>query len=144
MLSAEIIGAARNAQTVWGIPACVGLAQCILESDAFTRMPEGSCNGLGIKELPELPFVTSRTMEVMRGRDVPIIARFAKFSSIDQCFYYWGKLIASNPVYRLAFKHRGDWKEFVRLMSPHYATDPEYAVKLIGIIEREGLDRYNV
>lgn len=144
MLSSEIISGAQAAQRTWGVPACVGLAQCIDESGGFREIPPRSCNGLGIKALSGFPSVQVPTHEVVHGQVIETMAHFAQFPSIAVCFYQWGKLLATNAVYHEAFVVRTNWQQFIQKMAPHYATDPNYAAKLIKIVQAEKLDQYNV
>jgi len=144
VLSNEIVQGAQAAEKTWGVPACIGLSQCILESQGFKLMPVGSNNGLGIQALSGLPSVAAPSFEYIHGVREPVVEHFAKFTSIADAFYEWGKLLATNPVYADAFAARDDWITFILRMAPHYATAPNYAAILIEIVKANNLNQYNL
>lgn len=135
---------AQDAQRHWGVPACAGLAQCILESQEFKYEPANSNNGLGIQALPGLPSVAATSFEYIHGVREPVVEHFAKFISIEQAFFEWGRLLATNKAYAKAFAVKNDWHAFILAMGPVYATAPNYANILIGIVIANDLAKYNV
>jgi flagellum-specific peptidoglycan hydrolase FlgJ len=64
--------------------------------------------------------------------------RFARFRNIADCFGVYGRYLFTSDFYKGAYK-RKTLKGFVCSLAQHYAQDPEYAVKLMAIIQRYDL-----
>jgi len=138
--------AAQKAQQQYGVPASVSLAQFALESAYGTRMPPGSFNPFGIKAVGGQPSVTSKTREVINGKDVTISAKFRKFADFNEAFDAHAKLLATKSVYApamKAWKVDNDLEKGIKLMSGWYATDPSYAAKVLSIIRGQQLVQYD-
>jgi hypothetical protein len=136
-----VVAAARAAAQQWTIPASVSLAQWALESGWGAHMPGN--NPFGIKAMPGHPVQTFATHECIHGHLVPCEQRFAAFASLDQAFDCHARLLATAPVYHAAFAALPDTRQFVALMAPHYATAPDYAAKILAVIDSAGLERYD-
>ena len=137
------IAAAQAAERKYGIFASVQLAQWALES-AWGDKVTGRFNYFGIKALHDQPGVMCETHEVFAGVDCITHARFRDFTSEIDAFDAHAALLATGAPYKLAMQHKSDLVMFVRLMAVHYATDPEYAAKLMAIIKGNDLTRYDV
>ncbi len=138
-----IAAAACASQARWDIPASVCLAQWALESGWGRFMPPGSNNPFGIKAGPDQPFVEAMTRERLNGVDVRLPQRFRRFASIDEAFDMHGKLLATGTPYAAARAVRHDAKAFARALQGHYATDPDYASELIGVMDAANLTRFD-
>ncbi len=136
-----VIAAAKAAQAKWGIPASVSIAQFALESGWGAHAPGN--NPFGIKAMPGYPEQTFATHEVVHGHMVACDQRFAAFTDLAQAFDVHAKLLAKAPVYRAAFNALPDLTKFVLLMAAHYATDPQYAAKVLAVIRTANLARYD-
>ncbi|WP_036521602.1 glycoside hydrolase family 73 protein [Novosphingobium acidiphilum] len=136
-----IVAAARTADRQWHIPASVSLAQWALESGWGAHMPGN--NPFGIKAMPGHAVQRFATHESIHGHLVPCEQRFAAFASLDEAFDCHARLLATAPVYHAAFAALPDTRRFVALMAPHYATAPDYAAKILAVIDSAGLDRYD-
>ena len=142
MIPNAIIAAAQAAQHKWKVPASVSLAQWIVESGAGAHEPVGSNNPFGIKAAPGQPHVDARTHEFVHGRYVPATAHFAKFASAIDAFDAHAKLLATHPDYKFAM-HAPTAELFAENLDGHYATDPHYGAKLVEVMRRYGLEKYD-
>ncbi len=145
-LSKELIAAAQKAQVDWGVPASVTLAQYGLESGWGVHVPLGSFNPFGIKASGRQAYVTAGTVEVVHGKRVKVTARFRKFASWAEAFDEHGKLL-NRPQYAhamLLWTMSGNVERYVRLLAATYATDPQYASKLLSLIDSNDLNQYNL
>lgn len=123
-----------------GIPASITLAQGILESGAGTGMLCRLANNhFGIKCHKEW------TGEYVRYDDDAAQECFRKYEEPGQSYRDHCLFLTSRPWYAPLFKlPKNDYKAWARgLKKSGYATDPKYPDKLIGIIERYQLQRYD-
>jgi flagellum-specific peptidoglycan hydrolase FlgJ len=125
----SIRAAAIAAMHKYHVPASITLAQWAVESAFGHAMPAGSNNPFGIKAVANQPFVSAWTHEVIHGRTVRIIAKFAKFSSIDAAFEAHAHLIASCSAYTRAMSETTP-DAFADALTGVYATDPNYGATL--------------
>jgi flagellum-specific peptidoglycan hydrolase FlgJ len=129
----------------YGVPSAVILAQFALES------------GFGVRDLgvhnyfghtypfrfasPAPGYVTRTTREFVNGEWVIVERRFAAYIDSGHAFDAHGRLLAT--VYAWALDHRNNPPAFARAIAPRYATDPDYALKLITIMKRYKLLKGN-
>lgn len=140
----EILLAAIDSKNATGCPASVTVAQWILESTWGKEIPLDSNNPFGIKAKPGQPFVEAHTNEwdQRQHRYVTILAKFAKFDSVEQAFEAHGKLLMDpHGPYANAVPYARDIYKFVSRIAPIYATDPNYDQKLIALIEQLDLQK---
>lgn len=106
----DLIGTdGRNAHNLFGIKA------------------GGSWNG---------PVVEAATTEVIDGRAVKVKARFRAYSSYEESFRDYARLIGNSPRYAGVMQASGDAHAFAQnLQKAGYATDPQYAAKLSRVID---------
>ncbi len=146
----EVQLAAQHSQRETGVPACVTLAQWALES-AYGKFTIGKFNCFGIKWRPTCPypFLVRTTHEEVHGKMITTSARFIDFPTMESAFAWHGTLITGlrGPYKKAAAqlqKRPKDWKLFISLMAPVYATDKAYEKKLLKIIERYRLWELNL
>ena len=139
----EVVAAAQSAEAQWHVPASVTIAQYALESGWGQHMPPGSNNPFGIKAVGGQPAVGVATKEFAHGHMITEEQPFAKFSSIAAAFDAHAKLLATHPIYAPAVKLLPNVRAFVTEMAKHYATDPNYAAKLMSLINADDLTRYD-
>jgi len=72
--------------------------------------------------------------ECAKGREVTIAAGFEKFATIEECFRRRDAILRHGAVYAEARACVADEERFVRAMARHWATDPEYAEKLLAVL----------
>ena len=124
-----------------GIPSSITLAQAILESNwgqGETAM--NANNYFGIKCYNGWEGPTFFAMD-----DEPGKSCFRKYDDIVQSFRDHSEFLKQGVRYEPLFDNpHTDYEAWAKgLKSCGYATDPEYAEKLIGIIERYGLFVYD-
>lgn len=141
-IAQELVTAAQAAQRKWKVWASVSLAQYGIESAWGTKEPKGSNNGFGIQRLPGLPFVSAQSFEYKHGVRVPETENFAVFKSVADAFDKHGELIATNKVYAKAMATT-NVKDFVEEMAKEYASAPNYATVILGLIRADNLEEYD-
>ncbi|MER7008167.1 sporangiospore maturation cell wall hydrolase GsmA, partial [Dactylosporangium sp. NPDC000555] len=155
MTNAEFIAAsvpgAQQSRREHGVPASVTIAQAILESgwgrsalSTFDRNFFGmKCNGQGSYAIGCRTHSTSECTPA--GQCFPTTASFRVYASAADSFRDHGATLATNPRYSTAFAYRDDPDRFVAEMHrAGYATDPQYTVKLTGIMAKYDLYRYDL
>jgi flagellum-specific peptidoglycan hydrolase FlgJ len=138
-----VIQSALASQNKWSIPAAIILAQWSLESDFGRAMPPGSNNPFGIKAVPGQEFVLARTPEYVNGKRIFVEAKFRRFASIAEAFDQHGKLLATAQCYVRARSLITDPNAFAHALQGIYATDPQYANKLIARMKEYDLYKYD-
>ncbi len=141
VIATGVIAAAQGAMAATRVPASSQLAQWALESAWGARAPGN--NPFGIQHMAGFGDQRFLSHEVLHGRTVAITETFAVFASIDQAFLVHAHLIATRPVYAPAMAALPDLGKFVGLMAAHYATDPDYAAKILALIKQHDLTRYD-
>jgi hypothetical protein len=140
----DIVAAAQAAEQACGVPACISLAQWILESDRGAHMPPGSNNPFGIKAAAGEPYVVARTHEVRNGETITIDARFRQFPSVADAFAAHGRLLATGAPYQPAMQCTADPDLFADRLTGVYATDPNYGAALKQIMRGSNLYQFNL
>lgn len=123
----------------YGIPASIKLAQGILESGGGRgELSLKANNHFGIK-------CHDWTGESVRHDDDELQECFRKYSHVKYSFRDHSLFLTQRSRYRGLFSLRkDDYKAWARgLRKAGYATDPSYPDKLIGLIERYQLHRYD-
>lgn len=142
----EIIKAAQESQRATKVPACISIAQWALESN-WGKELSAPYNYFGIKWYPgnPRPFKARGTKEQTKnGTEFRITAKFVVFANLTDAFTFHGRLLASpTGPYRSALPFITDWFAYLKKIAPIYATDRNYATKLISIINSNQLYKYN-
>src|SRR5690554_5488085 len=123
----------------YGIPASIKLAQGILESGSGRgELSIKANNHFGIK-------CHGWTGESVRHDDDELQECFRKYSHVKYSYRDHSLFLTQRGRYRDLFSlGKDDYKAWARgLRKAGYATDPKYPDKLIGIIERYQLHRYD-
>jgi len=137
----EVVRAAQLAQAHYQVPASVSIAQWAIESAWGSHSPGNNC--FGIKAIDGYGTQTFMTHEVIRGVREEVPQKFCRFDTLDEAFTVHAKLLSESLTYKAAMLALPDREKFIKLMAPHYATDPLYATKLTGIIASNGLAKYD-
>ena len=145
---ASIGEAAVESQEKTGIPASVTIAQAILESYwGSSRLSREANNYFGIKAQTQpgpAGVVWLDVWEVIGGRNVVQTQPFRVYHSVAESFVDHARFILENGRYASALAARSDARQFAReLNRGGYATDPGYAAKLIGLMDRYDLYRFD-
>lgn len=139
----SILPHAEKAAAELGIPAKVLVAQAALETGwgrhAMRRGDgEQALNFFGIKADKRWTGEEVQTMthEYTDGRMQTEQASFRSYDSVGAAFDDYVGFLRSNPRYAQALRHGGDARQFVGgLQKAGYATDPDYAHKIMRIAE---------
>ena len=124
----------------YGIPASITLAQALLESDAGRSVLTTKCNNhFGIK------CHSDWTGRRMYHDDDEKGECFRCYRNAEQSFRDHSLFLVNGARYQSLFKlGNTDYKGWAKgLKAAGYATSPTYATKLIELIERYGLERYD-
>jgi flagellum-specific peptidoglycan hydrolase FlgJ len=128
--------AARSSSAASGLPAGVTVAQAALESAwGNSQLARDGQNYFGIKFRPGLDadYIELPTVEVIAGTHRTVLARFAKFPSMEDCFRARDHIILAAPCYAAARAAAHNPQQFIAALAMHWATDPEYAAKLLAV-----------
>ena len=131
---------AKNNMKTHGIPASITLAQGILESGAGKgKLAQSANNHFGIK------CHTGWTGESVKHDDDAAQECFRKYQHPSESYRDHSLFLTSRPRYSNLFKlDKGDYESWAKgLKSAGYATDVKYPDKLIGLIERFELYKYD-
>jgi type VI secretion system secreted protein VgrG len=99
----------------------------------------------GIKgKAPDGSSIDFGTSEVVNGHVIHETDTFRAYTGFADAADDYGRFLNQNPRYRGAFVHQNDPDKFVQAMAhAGYATDPNYAKELIGIIHAHKLAQYD-
>jgi flagellum-specific peptidoglycan hydrolase FlgJ len=131
---------AKNNMKTHGIPASITLAQGILESGAGKgKLAQSANNHFGIK------CHTGWTGESVKHDDDAAQECFRKYQHPSESYRDHSLFLTSRPRYANLFKlDRGDYEAWAKgLKAAGYATDVKYPDKLIGLIVRFELYKYD-
>jgi len=123
-----------------GVPASISLAQAILESGAGTgNLSQLANNHFGIKchkdwQGPGVNYDDDELQECFR-----------KYDNVYDSYQDYAAFLKGRKWYEPLFKlEKNDYKGWANgLKKAGYATDPKYPSKLIGLIERYQLQKYD-
>jgi len=141
--------AAQDSQRATGVPASVTVAQAILESDwGKSLLASKAFNFFGIKAQTgpgPAGVVNMDTWEVLSGASTVVDAAFKAYHNVFESVDDHGRFLRDNPRYSAAFHAAGDAREFARrINAAGYATDPAYSSKLIRLMDKYNLYRYDL
>ena len=131
---------AKNSMKTHGIPASIILAQGILESGAGKgKLAQSANNHFGIK------CHKGWTGDSVKHDDDAEQECFRKYTQPSESYKDHSLFLTSRSRYATLFKlDKGDYQSWARgLKSAGYATDVKYPDKLIGLIERFELYKYD-
>ncbi|MFT6624093.1 MAG: flagellar protein FlgJ [Cycloclasticus sp.] len=138
---------AQKAAQQLGVDAKVLLAQSALETGwgqhvMQNKVGQSSHNLFGIKASHgwEGKTVSVQTVEFEQGVAVKRQANFRAYDSYEESFNDYVQFLKQNPRYQEALSKVDSNEGFIKgLQKAGYATDPEYAKKIISILGREQL-----
>jgi len=125
-----------------GIPAAFMVSQAALETgwgrkEILHANGSTSHNLFGIKAGPNWkgPVAEVWTTEYVNGQPQRVRAQFRAYSSYEESFADYARLLQESPRYAAVMRARGDAAGFAAsLQKAGYATDPAYADKLGRVI----------
>ncbi len=131
---------AKKNMKIHGVPASIALAQAILESGAGTGdLSRQANNHFGIKCHKDW------LGESVKHDDDAAQECFRKYNNVYDSYQDYAAFLIGRKWYQPLFKlEKNDYKAWARgLKNAGYATDPGYPNKLIGLIERYQLQRFD-
>lgn len=135
---------ARECMKRTGIPASVTLAQAALETGWGASSIGDAKNLFGIKGTGPAGSIRVSTQEFVNGRMVTIKDNFRKYNSWQESIEDHGRLL-QNSRYGYALKYNKDPNRYAQeIHQAGYATDPNYATKLISIMKSNNFYQYDV
>lgn len=141
-----LVGPAQECQRKTGIPASFTLAQAALESTwGRSELANRGRNLFGVKADASWhgAVVVINTGEHLNGKDVIVSAKWRCYATWQECIDDRAKFFQDNPRYADCFKETTGPGWCRAVAAAHYATDPAYAAKLIGIIAGRNLTRFD-
>ncbi len=129
--------AARACHKATGVPASITVSQAALESGwGESGLTKIANNLFGIKadSLWRGEAVTLDTKEFIRGQWVVVPAKWRKYSTWQASVDDHAAFLRRNPRYKDCFLCVSSQAFARALLKAGYATDPDYADKLIGLI----------
>lgn len=122
----------------------VMLAQSILESNwGRSELSKEYNNYFGIKAVKKDKGVVFETEEYVDGESGRYMENFKKYSSKRESFEHYAKLLSTAKRYEKV-KTAKNYKEAAQYIKEGgYATDPSYADKIISVVEKYELDKYD-
>jgi flagellum-specific peptidoglycan hydrolase FlgJ len=124
------------------------VAQAILESDwGRSRLTRQGNNLFGIKALGSpgtAGSITMATWEHLDDTDVVLQQPFRAYYTLDESVVDHAQFFIRNRRYADALAVSNDARAFARaIQADGYATDPNYADKLIQLMDRYNLYRFD-
>lgn len=131
------------------VPASLTIAQAILESSwGKSGLTQKANNLFGIKGTGTAGSVQMPTTEYVGGKPIATTANFRKYNSWAESIADHSALILNGTRDKPTRYHGvlgADYKTACdKIKEGGYATDPAYPQKLIGLIEKYGLAKYDV
>lgn len=146
---AEAIHHAQLGQKVYGVPACLTLAQYALESGWGTsKLAVTQHNYFGQKDYPGsgYPYKIVASKEEVKGKEVIHESKFIVYPSLAEAFkHHCQRLSSTSGPYRSATKYlRDDWRLFLRAIAPIYSTSSKYESRVLELVRLNHLEQYNI
>jgi flagellum-specific peptidoglycan hydrolase FlgJ len=132
------------AQRRYGVPASVTIAQAIDESGwGQSTLASQDHNLFGIKGTGPAGSVSLPTQEYQNGQLVTGTNSFRVYHNTAESIDDHGRLLATSGYYRRSMADRRNPDAFAQSLTGIYATDPSYGTKLVGLMQRYDLYRYD-
>ena len=139
----EVAHGAIETYQEYGILPSITIAQAILETGWGKSRIGNNIFGIKAGSSWKGKTRTAQTSEYINGKWVSTTATFRDYDSVAESIMDHAELVGTASRYE-AVRNAKDYKEAARaLQEAGYATDPEYAQKLINIIEQNNLTMYD-
>jgi flagellum-specific peptidoglycan hydrolase FlgJ len=134
----RFVSVARAEKSKFGIPVSITLAQGLLESDAGeSALTRKANNHFGVKTFDK------KVSHVVMKDDTPR-DKFKKYGSAWESYRDHSQLLMRDHYKHLQYLSKTDYIGWAKgLKKAGYATDPQYAEKLVKIIESLQLYRFD-
>ena len=140
---AAIGRAAKASAARTGVPASFTIAEAALESGWGTHAPGNNLFGVKADPAWSGDVTVQRTREFLSGEWTVVEARFRAYPDWQGCLDDHAEFLRSNPRYAAAFSCKDGRSFALAVAAAGYATDPQYATKLISIINHNDLERFD-
>ena len=139
----KALPAAQAVHAKWGIPVSVTIAQGAVESTWGETHPGNEY--FGVKgRAPDGASSRLNTHEAVGDHRHLEKDSFRSYASLQDAADDYGRFLNTQPRFKTALEHRNDPHRFVReVAKAHYATDPDYAAKVLGVMDQHGLTKYD-
>lgn len=124
-----------------GVPASITVAQAILES-SWGRVAPGF-NLFGVKGVGPAGSNRSNVVEYQRNKRKVKKANFRAYSSYEGSLEDHARILSTSRHYARARAVAEDIPAYAKALQGTYATDPRYAQKLVAMVERYDLARFD-
>lgn len=139
----DLIGpAAQASMRTTGVPASFTVAEAALESGwGESQLARDGKNLFGVKADPAWhgDVLTLNTREFLHGTWVMVPARWRKYNDWQNCMDDHAAFLHQNRRYAACFQCVAGDAFAKAVAQAGYATDPDYASKVISIINQHGL-----
>ncbi|WLS85288.1 glycoside hydrolase family 73 protein [Lactobacillus apis] len=145
----EIGPIAKEVDQEFELLPSITIAQACLESDYGQSSLSQKYNNLfGVKGSNPNTSAILKTKEYQKGRWIVVKARFQIYDSYEASIRAHARLFQKGTTWNSQqYKHvlaaKNYQKQAHALVQDGYATDPDYATKLIKLIEEYNLDRFD-
>ncbi len=144
---AAVAPAAQASMAHTRIPASFAIAEGALESGwGKSQLAIDGHNLFGVKADPAWhgDILAMRTREFIKSEWIIVPANWRKYPDWLSCIADHASFLLTNPRYQPAFAQCGDAEAFTRAVAAAgYATDPDYASKIIAVIRAHALARFD-
>lgn len=127
--------------------ASITLAQAMLESNTGNSKLTRKANNLfGIKAYKWTgKTIKMPTKEHYKGSEVVVMSTFRSYDNWDESIEDHTNFLKQNSTYEQhgVFKASNYTEQAEAIQAAGYATDPDYAKKLIALIKKYSLDKYD-
>lgn len=147
-LTEDMIKGAKETEKKYGVPTSITLGQIMLESGGsyeggLSKLASKFKNLFGMKGKGTAGSVSMQTTEYIDGEKKIIHQYFAQYNTFQESIEEHGKLL-SKERYKKLTQHVSSVEEYAKAIHrAGYATDPNYADKLIKIINDNDLKKYD-
>jgi flagellum-specific peptidoglycan hydrolase FlgJ len=133
---------AQRICTKYGLFPSVCIAQAALET-GWGKYVIGEYNLFGRKWDGWGGYIEKPTKEYIDGKWITVLDKFQGYDSLDQALEDYCMLITEEPIYQPCLQYLGNLEAFVQTLGPIYATDPNYAGKILRIIKANDLTNFD-
>lgn len=136
---AAVAPAARASMQTSKIPASFTVAEGALESGWGAHAPGYNLFGIKADSSWTGPVTVQRTREFLHGAWTFVEAKFRAYPDWLGSIEDHAQFLLTNPRYRPAFAYVSGSTFAQAIAAAGYATDPDYATKIISIIKTHNL-----
>jgi flagellar protein FlgJ len=141
-----LLSGALAVQAKYGIPASFTLAQAALESTwGSSQLAQQAHNLFSVKADSSWkgPTYNLGTGEFLNGKEVFVPASWRKYVTWDECMEDHVQFFKKNRRYAACWQQTTGEGWATAVAAAGYATDPNYAKKLIAVMNGRNLQRFD-